>query len=163
MLALHNMVLQSVSSTLEPEDMIEIADLCECTCMLSESALKEHYLDGHRPSKPYDCPWCAQGGMRHRKSVRVAHKDRLDKDGFSVSFDYTGPHASDVDGFKYGLIGVEIGSSLGIAGLHTDRTPSEGLVTVKQFESNLKQFSKDSSRNITEFHHDDDIRVLEGL
>jgi hypothetical protein len=48
-----------------------------CTCMLSESTLAQHYLDGHRPSLPKKCPWCAQAGMRHRKAVRVAHSDRV--------------------------------------------------------------------------------------
>ena len=157
-LALHNMILNSDESTLEPEDMVEIADICcECTCMISESSLKEHYRDGHRPSMLDKCPWCSQGGMRHRKSVRVAHEDRLGKKGFCVSFDYTGPHDEDVDWFKFGLVGVELGSSMGIVGLHKDRTAVQGLETVKQFESlDLKQASKDSSREINEFHHDDD-------
>jgi len=92
-----------------------------CTCMLSESALAKHYIDGHRPTMP-DCPWCTQAGMRHRKANRVAHSDRLGKLGFSISVDFTGPFEPDVDGHKFALVGVEIASSLGFVALHTDRT-----------------------------------------
>ena len=85
-LATRNMILNSTETTLESEDLVEIADICcECTCMMSESALTKHYLDGHRPSMPEKCPWCSQGGMRHKQSKRIAHKERLDKDGFVVS------------------------------------------------------------------------------
>ena len=96
-LAVHNMVLNSVESTLDPEEYAEIAyTCCECVCMLSESRLEKHDLNGHRPSRPGKCPWCDRGGMRHKKSMRVAHEKRLGKKGFSVSFDYIGPHAPDV-------------------------------------------------------------------
>ena len=84
-----------------------------CTCMLSESALAKHYIDGHRPTMP-DCPWCTQAGMRHRKANRVAHSDRLGKLGFSISVDFTGPFEPDVDGHTFALVGVEDSFLLGV-------------------------------------------------
>jgi ribosomal protein L32 len=82
------MVLNPVESTLDLEKYAEISHrCCESVCMLSESRLQKHYLDGHRPSMPGKCPWCGHGGMRHQSSMRVTHEERLGKKGFSVSFD----------------------------------------------------------------------------
>ena len=149
-LASHNMIMGS-SDTQD----LRALDSTHCTCMLSEEDLAPHYLDGHRPFKA-DCPWCAQAGMRHRRAVRIAHKDRLDKSGFSISVDYTGPHEADVDGYRSALVGVEVASSVGYVGLQKTQTAAEGLESLKQFESQLKSKSGDPNKNITEFHHDDD-------
>jgi len=94
--------------------------------------------------------------MRHRKAVRIAHSDRVNKSGFSISVDYTGPFEPDVDGNRFALVGVEVASSKGFVGLHTNRTAVQGLESIKQFESNLKQASSDPNQHITEFHHDND-------
>jgi hypothetical protein len=124
-------------------------------CLLSEASLSQHYLDGHRPSLS-TCPWCVQAGMRHKKAIRIAHSDRIDESGFSVSVDLTGPFEPDVDGHKFALVGVELGSSKGHVGLLTDRTAKQCLQSIKQFESDLKQASNDRDTQIVAFHHDDD-------
>ena len=109
----------------------------ECVCMISENSLTKHYLDGHRPYNT-DCPWCVQAGMRHRKAIRVAHSDRLNNTGFSISVDLTGPHEPDVDGNTFALVAVEIASSKGGVYLQTDKTAASCLESIKQFESDLK-------------------------
>lgn len=76
--------------------------------LISENSLTKHYLDGHIPYNT-DCPWCVQAAMRHRKAI--AHSDRLNNIGFSISVDLTGPHEPAVDRNTFALVGVEIASS----------------------------------------------------
>jgi hypothetical protein len=149
-LSVHDMVLGAINDH-GSEGLVCL----ECTCMLSESVLAEHYLDGHRPAMD-KCPWCKQAGMRHRKAIRVSHKERLNKSGFSICVDYTGPHVPDVDGYKSSLVGVEIASSKGFVGLQKTQGAAEGLESIKDFESELRVLSGDPDRKVIEFHHDDD-------
>jgi len=118
-LSLHNLIVDTDGPPTPCTVNVDI-----CACMLSEGVLIDHYLNGHRPTDP-NCPWCTQAGMRHRKAVRIAHSDRLNETGFSISVDLTGPHEPDIDCYTHALVSVEIASSKGGVYLRDGKTAGQ--------------------------------------
>ena len=115
--------------------------------------ISQHLLDGHRHFDP-KCIWCVRAGLRKKKAVRSS-TGNVEKEGLCVSWDYSGPHTPDVDGFKWAGVGVEITSSSGHVSLQENKTAQSTLTGIQQFEAELLQLAPKGSR-VAELHTDDD-------
>ena len=68
------------------------------------SWMLQHDLDGHRP----DCTYCEQASLRETSAFRVPHSHRIEKSGYHLAGDFSGPHPPSVDGQTYAFIGVSL-------------------------------------------------------
>ena len=97
-----------------------------------------------------------RANLRERRSERKLSESKCDPNGWVVDSDFSGKHEPDVDGYVWAYVGVEVESGYGYIRLQEDRSAANTLVSIKQFECELKQVSGRHDNRIVCHHHDDD-------
>jgi hypothetical protein len=125
----------------------------------------EHGRRGH-PFRA-DCPHCVRGRLRTRQAFKKGEERRESAGGYTMSADYSGPHAPDIDGNIYGLIACVYGytddpddkgaeSAYGLLKLVKTRGSAAAATAFEEFEAELKRLGRDKSRQIIRLHTDVD-------
>ena len=127
----------------------------------------EHCKRGH-PHRP-DCEHCVRGRFRGRRSERLAPGERRSPDGYTMSADFTGRHAEDVEGYTVALVCCvhgyedepdEAEAAYGFVALLKERTAAATAQALDEFDRLLKELGKDKSRQVVRFHTDVDSSFL---
>ena len=120
---------------------------------LKGSALRKHLEDGHRPYSD-KCPWCVRANLRERRAERKLREAKFNPNGWVIDGDFSGRHEPDIDGRTWAYVGVEVETGYRFVGLQDDRSAANTLVSLKQFECELKKVSGNLEGRV--MHDDDD-------
>ena len=122
---------------------------------LKGSALRKHLEDGHR-SYSDKCPWCVRANLRERRAERKLREAKFNPNGWVIDSDFSGRHEPDIDGRTWAYVGVEVETGYRFVGLQDDRSAANTLVSLKQFECELKKVSGNLEGRVVHHHHHDD-------
>ena len=123
----------------------------------SRVASLEHNKKGHNPHDPH-CEVCRMSRMRAKQAkARGTDATVTDSDkGYVLGVDFFGPFDPDVDGYIYGMIGVEVAhTKYGMVELARTREAKEARDGLLQMMRDIKYAGPDP-KEVARVHTDDD-------